>query len=163
MTPATGGTQCWLGSHLETAAANLAHTTESEITLADLAELRRETHPPMQLTVPKGACAFRDLRVWHCGMPNHGDIPRHMISLGYGSERDPTAECSHLGQGKHKHLFSEDTRAAFERVPSQAGKPVLVDRLASFVVGPIDHFGNPDPAGPSYTARDEDGVLPIAI
>ena len=76
---AYSGTQCWLGSHLETAAANAGG---HDISLPELAELRRETHPPIQLTVPKGACAFRDLRVWHRGMPNRGEIPRHMISLG---------------------------------------------------------------------------------
>jgi hypothetical protein len=139
MVPENGSTECWLGSHLETATAQLKDT---QMTLEELAELRRPVDPPVQITVPKGAVAFRDLRVWHKGMPNSGDVPRHMISLGYGAERDPTAECSHLGAGKHKHLFGQDARAAFARKP---GKPVLVDTLASFVEGPVDHFGNPDP------------------
>lgn len=89
------------------------------------------------------------------GMPNGGDIPRHMISLGYGAERDPTAECSHLGAGKHKHLFGQDAKQAFARTDN---KPVLVDTLASFVEGAVDHFGNPDPAGPSHTPRDDKGI-----
>jgi hypothetical protein len=28
-----------------------------------------------------------------------------MISLGFGAERDPTAECSHLGAGKVRQLL----------------------------------------------------------
>ena len=149
MVPENGSTECWLGSHLETAAAQ-SRDENAQLTLDDLAELRRPKHPPVQITVPKGAVAFRDLRVWHRGMPNSsGDFPRHMISLGYGAERDPTAECSHLGAGKHKHLFGEDAKPAFYRKP---GKPVLVDTLASFVEGRVDHFGNPDPG--EHTSRN---------
>ena len=158
MVPENGSTECWLGSHQETAAAqsrNAGPDSPEILTLDQLAEIRRQTDPPVQITVPKGAVAFRDLRVWHKGMPNSGTLPRHMISLGYGAERDPTAECSHLGAGKHKHLFGVDAKASFSRPP---GKPVLVDTLASFVEGPVDHFGNPDPEGPSYTPRDANGV-----
>ena len=138
MVPENGSTECWLGSHQETAAAqarNAGPDSPEILTLDQLAEIRRQTDPPVQITVPKGAVAFRDLRVWHKGMPNSGTLPRHMISLGYGAERDPTAECSHLGAGKHKHLFGVDAKAAFSR---PAGKPVLVDTLASFVEGPVD-------------------------
>ena len=142
MIPANGSTECWLGSHLETATADRQSHSSLKLALDELAELRRPVHPPVQITVPKGAVAFRDLRVWHRGMPNAGELPRHMISLGYGAERDPTAECSHLGAGKHKHLFGNDAKPAFARAP---GKPVLVDTMASFVEGAVDHFGNPDP------------------
>ncbi len=88
-------------------------------------------------------------------MPNGGELPRHMISLGYGAERDPTAECSHLGAGKQKHLFGQDAKQAFARADD---KPVLVDTLAWFVEGAVDHFGNPDPRGPAHTPRDNDGI-----
>lgn len=151
--PSNGSTECWLGSHLETTASQ--SRSPGGPSLEDLAELRRENHPPVQITVPKGAVAFRDLRVWHKGMPNSSDLPRHMISLGYGAERDPTAECSHLGAGKHKHLFGKDAKPAFVR---PYGKPALVDTLASFVDGAVDHFGNPDPEGPSHIPRDDKGV-----
>ena len=88
-------------------------------------------------------------------MPNGGELPRHMISLGYGAERDPTAECSHLGAGKQKHLFGQDAKQSFQR---KDDKPMLVDTLAWFVEGAVDHFGNPDPAGSAATPRDDNGI-----
>ena len=63
MLPSNGSTECWLGSHLETAAAT-SRDPDTQVSLHDLAELRRADHPPVQITVPKGAVAFRDLRVW---------------------------------------------------------------------------------------------------
>ena len=46
-------------------------------------------------------------------MPNFSDMPRHMLGVGYGAERDPNAECSHLGMGKQRHVFSAEAREAF--------------------------------------------------
>eukprot|EP01051_Picozoa_sp_SAG22_P006742 SAG22_NODE_451_length_10354_cov_5.184983_11_plen_161_part_00 len=100
--------------------------------------------------------------MWHRGMPNKTAMPRHMIGVGYCAERDPGAECSHLGLGKHRHLFSDTVRPAFARPQPPPGtadgaasrqlQPVLVDRNISFVPGRCDHFGNPDP-----DAGDGDG------
>ena len=36
-----------------------------------------------------------------------------MLGVGYGAERDPNAECSHLGMGKQRHVFSAEAREAF--------------------------------------------------
>ena len=78
----------------------------------------------------------------HRGMPNCSEFPRHMLGIGYCAERDPCGECSHLGLGKHRHVFSADARAAFAGpTPAQ----VLVDRNVSFVTAPVDHFGNTAP------------------
>ena len=41
------------------------------------------------------------------------EVPRHMLGVGYGAERDPNAECSHLGMGKQRHVFSAEAREAF--------------------------------------------------
>jgi hypothetical protein len=57
----------WPGSHLFEKAANGIS--------AELVEERRKVVPPVQIKVPKGGVAFRELRVWHrCGT-------RHDIQL----------------------------------------------------------------------------------
>ena len=101
---------------------------------AELIEDRRAEVPPAQVVVPKGGVFFVDLRCWHRGskspaplssarvpangtpaaaVPNFSDMPRHMLGVGYGAERDPNAECSHLGMGKQRHVFSAEAREAF--------------------------------------------------
>jgi hypothetical protein len=55
MLPENGSTECWLGSHLETAAAQSKSHSHTEtdprrLTLDQLAELRRSEHPPVQVT-----------------------------------------------------------------------------------------------------------------
>ena len=65
-----------------------------------------------------------------------------MLGVGYGAERDPNAECSHLGMGKQRHVFSAEAREAFNRFD----RTPLVDRIVSFVDGPVDHWGNVPPA-----------------
>ena len=106
----------------------------------DMIEPRRAEVPPAQVVVPKGGAVFRgecptvyiaptthnhsiihrslswcssDLRCWHRGMPNFSATPRHMLGIGYCAERDPNGECSHLGVGKHRHVFSASARDAF--------------------------------------------------
>lgn len=52
---------------------------------------------------------------------------------------------AHSHASQHKHLFGRDAKPAFMRAVDPLSKPVLVDTLASFVEGDVDHFGNPDP------------------
>jgi hypothetical protein len=59
---------------------------------------------------PRGAAVFRDLRVCQHGRANSTGAPRHMLCLGYGAERDPQANSSHLGAGKQPQLFSGGAR-----------------------------------------------------
>ena len=80
-------------------------------------------------------------------MPNHSDLPRHMLGIGYCAERDPNGECSHLGMGKQRHVFSSSARDAFNAYP----RSMLVDRNVSFVPGPVDHWGNVPPTGGAVT------------
>lgn len=99
MTPGNGSTEMWPGTHL------LTETAGKQINL-ELIELRRASHPPAQVIVPKGGAVFRDLRMWvsdcryppsphpcvqlvvdrmalhaqHRGMPNYSPWPRHSKS-----------------------------------------------------------------------------------
>jgi hypothetical protein len=70
-----------------------------------------------------------------------------VLGVGYCAERDPNGECSHLGLGKHWHLFSDSARPAFARAPSAEAAPILVDRNVKYVDGSCDSFGNPPPEG----------------
>jgi len=108
MTPENGSTEVYLGSHIDTRAANVeAHAAG----LQELAEMRAsEGCGPSQVVVPKGGVVFRDLRVFHRGVPNTSALPRHMMCVGFNAERDPSANCSHLGPGKVKHVFGNDPR-----------------------------------------------------
>ena len=79
----------------------------------------------------------------HRGMPNFSPFPRHMLGLGYCAERDPNGECSHLGLGKHRHLFAASSRPAFNANP----RSPLIDRNVRFAADgvAVDHFGNAAP------------------
>ena len=90
---------------------------------AELQAERRKVRPPVQLTVPKGGVAFRELRVWvrvnafpiscvlafslrseaamhrlqHRGQPNRSPLPRHMLCLGWCAHADPDPNVTAAG------------------------------------------------------------------
>ncbi len=73
-----GSIELWPGTHL------LAHVgsgrgaqriPEGELTA------RRALAPPVQPKVAAGSMLIRDMRLWHRGMPNHGDVPRPMLAM----------------------------------------------------------------------------------
>ena len=57
-----------------------------------------------------------------------------MLGIAYGAERDPGAESSTLGMGKHFHLFSEACKPAFE----PGGGAALVHRNIRYADGIVD-------------------------
>ena len=42
---------------------------------------RREIAPPVRGNAKKGSVLIRDIRLWHRGVPNPSDRPRHMIAM----------------------------------------------------------------------------------
>lgn len=84
MTPANGSTEIWLGTHSHTSIADQegAHGERASGRIKkDLLSARREQRPPCQPVVPRGSVVVRDLRLWHGGMPNLGEVPRVMLAL----------------------------------------------------------------------------------
>ena len=113
------------------------------------------------MTIPGGGICFRDPRMWHRGVPNHGDKPRPMIGLTYHSglakhwkgllapdisaealkrcEEDPTLRVMDNGElGDGRLVFDESTREAFEATENRHG----VHRNVRFVGAPqtVNHF-----------------------
>ena len=73
-TDENGSVELWPGSHLEVG----EHGIEPEVE-----EARRKICPPIRGNAKKGSALIRDMRLWHRGVPNPSDKPRHMIALIY--------------------------------------------------------------------------------
>ena len=67
-----GAIELWPGSHLDLSANGPVSSVA--------AETRRRFAPPIRGTTKKGSVLIRDVRLWHRGVPNVSDIPRHMIA-----------------------------------------------------------------------------------
>jgi hypothetical protein len=148
------GTEVWPGSHIDVRVPGRATRTGEQrgglgtgLTLEEqypeVVEDRRATNSPVRSTIPKGAVAIRDVRLWHRGMPSEGQLPRHMIALVYtaqylhpdASDDDDVASAARAPGYKSFNpaslVFSESCRAAFDR--PQAELASLVDRNVTFV------------------------------
>ena len=124
MTPGNGSTQLWPRSQIVVpSATHMACDRQptDPTTMAPLIEQRCHSQltRPVQLNLPRGAAVFRDLRCWHRGMPNRSLLPRHMMGVAFGAERDPGAECSFLGRGKQFHVFDDSAKKAFQGTASR--------------------------------------------
>jgi ectoine hydroxylase-related dioxygenase (phytanoyl-CoA dioxygenase family) len=80
-----GSIELWPGSHLDTSVGSgIDSETESA---------RRAVVPPIRGNSRKGSVMIRDMRLWHRGVPNQSDRPRHMIAMihniGWFARRPP--------------------------------------------------------------------------
>ena len=73
-TEENGSVEIWPGSHLEVGEHHIDEKQE---------EARRKICPPIRGNAKKGSILIRDMRLWHRGVPNPSDKPRHMIALIY--------------------------------------------------------------------------------
>ena len=71
-TEENGSVELWPGSHLEISGRQIDDEHEAE---------RREFAPPIRGNAKKGSALIRDMRLWHRGVPNLSDKPRHMIAM----------------------------------------------------------------------------------
>ena len=67
-----GSVELWPGSHLDVSGKRIDEEDE---------EKRREICPPIRGNAKKGSTLIRDMRLWHRGVPNLSDKPRHMIAM----------------------------------------------------------------------------------
>ena len=78
MTPENGSTELWPGTHLDTTRA----MGDGDIKIPeDVLERVRAEVQPLQPCVPAGSLLIRDMRLWHCGMPNYTQVARPMIAM----------------------------------------------------------------------------------
>lgn len=68
-----GGIELWPGTHLDTEIGSVID--------AEAEEARRAVTPPIRACTSKGDVLIRDMRLWHRGVPNISDSPRHMIAM----------------------------------------------------------------------------------
>ncbi len=91
-TEENGAVELWPGTHL--------HTSPKKQFGRDMERAQRQASPPIRACAKKGSALIRDVRLWHRGVPNHSDHPRHMIAmvhiihwLRYGSRLMFNAGC----------------------------------------------------------------------
>ncbi|MCB0122448.1 MAG: phytanoyl-CoA dioxygenase family protein [Caldilineaceae bacterium] len=157
ITAESGATEIYPGSQRETAVADWPRGERVEYH----PELIAQWGPPSRMAIPAGGICFRDPRMWHRGMPNHGDKTRPMIALTYHSglakhwrgllapnlsdeeqqrcAADPSLRVMDDGTlGDGRLVFDESARTAFESTANLHG----VYRNARFVEAPltVNHF-----------------------
>ena len=67
-----GSVELWPGSHLDVSGRRID---------AEYEEQRLIIAPPVRGNAKKGSALIRDIRLWHRGVPNLSDEPRHMIAM----------------------------------------------------------------------------------
>jgi len=83
--PANASTEIWLGTHHFNIEAQKPYSRGATQIREDYLEEQMKTRPGFQPTVKKGSILFRDVRLWHAGMPNKTDEQRFMIALGFSA------------------------------------------------------------------------------
>ncbi|MFB2772321.1 phytanoyl-CoA dioxygenase family protein [Pelatocladus sp. BLCC-F211] len=73
ITEHNGSIELWPGTHL---VKNVGARIESSAL-----EARRKIAPPIRANTNKGSVLIRHSQLWHRGMPNYADSPRHMIAM----------------------------------------------------------------------------------
>ncbi|MEE2726044.1 MAG: phytanoyl-CoA dioxygenase family protein [Candidatus Latescibacterota bacterium] len=115
--PDNGSTEIWPGSHR--VGGSLTET---------LIEARRAVAPPVRVQAPKGSVIVRDIRLWHCGVPNASDQIRHMIALVHQVQWFHRTHTLRFQTGCEAEFHSE-----------------YLDPNAEFVDAPPDYLFGPHP------------------
>lgn len=78
-----GVTEVWCGTHNAYPHPEQLKHKESGFIRKDHIQHRAKVKMPVQPKVRKGSICFRDLRLWHAGMPNKSDKHRIMLAIDY--------------------------------------------------------------------------------
>ncbi|KAK5943512.1 hypothetical protein PMZ80_004520 [Knufia obscura] len=81
-----GVTEIWCGTHDCYPQEEQQATKESGWIKKEAIQKRAKVKPPVQPKLKKGSICFRDLRLWHAGMPNTSDHHRIMLAIDYFAE-----------------------------------------------------------------------------
>lgn len=87
---ANGATEIWLGTHHYDHSAQTLPASRDGKERGGTTHIKPEivaerTPTGFQPTVRRGSIVFRDLRLWHAGMPNRSEDMRYMIALGFAA------------------------------------------------------------------------------
>jgi ectoine hydroxylase-related dioxygenase (phytanoyl-CoA dioxygenase family) len=122
MSPENGSTELWPQTHLNTARSE----TAEDIKIPDaVIEAQREQSQPFQPKIPVGSILIRDIRLWHCGMPNKKDVPRPMIAMIHYPVWYQTGKPIQFAKGSEELLKDE-----------------RLTTVAEFVDEPIDYISH---------------------
>ena len=171
ITAATGATEIYPGTHLETAVAGWKHGERP----ANHPELVAKWEPSARMEIPRGGVCFRDPRMWHRGVSNTSGVVRPMIALTYHAsmakhwrglvnhdmrgedlqrcEADPTLKLMDDGTlGDGQLVFDVSSQPAFEEEPERE-----VRRNVRFVEAPyvVNHFLDAHNVGGARVAENE--------
>ncbi|KAH8811345.1 hypothetical protein F5884DRAFT_669591 [Xylogone sp. PMI_703] len=78
-----GVTEVWCGTHNAYPQSEQQVSPERGWIKKEYLQNRAKVKPPVQPKVRKGSICFRDLRLWHAGMPNKSDRHRIMLAIDY--------------------------------------------------------------------------------
>ena len=78
-----GVTEVWCGTHDAYPQDFQQIHKESGWITKEAIQQRAKVKPPVQPKVKKGSICFRDLRLWHAGMPNNSNDHRIMLAIDY--------------------------------------------------------------------------------
>ena len=120
MNQENGAIQLWPGTHMIRSSNG-----ERGIDRHQLQAREREC-PPVQPCTEPGDVLIRDIRLWHRGVPNHSDRPRHMIAL-------ILVDQSETVRGKLRFQKGCETELEGQRVDPNA---VYVDDPSDYLLGP---------------------------
>ncbi len=107
-----GSTEIWPGSH------QVPGELSDELIGAQSAK-----EPPLRVQAKKGSIVFRDIRLWHRGVPNESDEIRHMIAMVH-----------------QIFWFRRVGPIKYQKGCEEAFVSEELDHNAEFVDGPIDHL-----------------------
>ena len=81
-----GVTEVWCGTHTAYPQKEQQIRPGKGWIKKDYLQKQAKVKPPVQPKVRKGSICFRDLRLWHAGMPNKSDRHRIMLAIDYFAE-----------------------------------------------------------------------------
>lgn len=122
-----GAVEIWPGSHLMTVEP-ADRSVPGDRFPKDVIEKRREVDPPIRGAARKGGALIRDVRLWHRGVPNPSDSPRHMIALIHSI-----------------HWFQNKARLKFEKGCEDAFPECELDHNVEFVDELLDYMNQTRP------------------
>ena len=122
MNPENGSTELWPQTHLNTTSND--KTKDIKIP-SRIIEAHRQKIKPFQPKIPIGSILIRDIRLWHCGMPNKTDTPRPMIAMIHYPRWYETGIPIQFATGSEEVLKDE-----------------RLTTVATFLNKPIDYIGH---------------------
>ena len=116
VTAENGAVELWPGTHL--------HTFPETVIDKRTEAAQRKVSPPVNGCAKKGSVLIRDIRLWHRGVPNRSDRPRHMIAQ---------VQCFSWYRNRGPLMFNTGCERAF---PDDCG----LNHNAKFTEEPIDYL-----------------------